>query len=74
MPLYYAALCEFHDLAETLIVNHLEYVNSNGGHYVPPLAAALWGGHFEIAQRGTVVVVQSHNDGLFVWCFVQRTS
>jgi hypothetical protein len=75
-PLYYAALCGFHDLAENLIVNHPEYVNANGGHYVsPPLAAALGGGHFKIAQllyeRGTVVDVQGHNNGLF--CMVLRT-
>jgi ankyrin repeat protein len=49
-PLYYAALCGFSDLAESLVVNHPEYVNANGGYHVSPLAAALGAGHFKIAQ------------------------
>jgi ankyrin repeat protein len=49
-PLYYAALCGFHDLTEQLIIKHPQQVNAAGGYYVSPLAAALSGGHFEIAQ------------------------
>jgi hypothetical protein len=49
-PLYYAALCGFHDLAESLVVNHPEYVNANGGYHVSPLAAALGGEHFKLAE------------------------
>jgi ankyrin repeat protein len=49
-PLYYAALCGFYDLTEQLIIKHPQQVNAPGGRYVSPLAAALGGGHFEIAQ------------------------
>ena len=45
-PLYYAALCGFHDLAEHLIIKYPQDVNANGGHYVRPLVAALAGKHF----------------------------
>ena len=55
-PLYYAALCGFHDLAEHLIDKCSQQVNAIGGCYVSPLAAALRMGHFELAhilyQRG----------------------
>ena len=49
-PLYYAALCGFHNLADRLIIKHPLYVNATGGYYVSPLGAALNGGHFKIAQ------------------------
>jgi ankyrin repeat protein len=65
-PLYYAALCGFQDLAETLIVDHPEYVNANGGHYVSPLAATLGARHFKMAQllyqRGADVNVRGLNE------------
>ena len=61
-PLYYAALCGFHDLAEQLIIKHAQQVNTIGGYYVSPLGAALRGGHLKIAQllyeRGADVDVQ----------------
>jgi ankyrin repeat protein len=61
-PLYYAALCGFHDLAEHLIVNHGQDVNAVGGHFASPLAAALAKEHFDTAQllyqRGADVDVQ----------------
>jgi hypothetical protein len=44
-PLYYAALCGFHDLVEHLITKHPRDVNADGGYYVRPPAAALVGGH-----------------------------
>jgi ankyrin repeat protein len=50
VPLYYAALCGFHDLTEHLTVNHPEQVNAIGGYYVSPLGAALGAEHFKIAQ------------------------
>jgi ankyrin repeat protein len=50
VPLYYAALCGFHDLAEHLIINHPEHVNANCGFYVSPLGAALGARHFKVAQ------------------------
>src|SRR5258708_1117904 len=49
-PLYYAALCGFHDLAEQLIINHPQQVKITCGYYMSPLAAAVSGGHFKIAQ------------------------
>ena len=49
-PLYYAALCGFYDLVEHLITKHPQDVNSNGGHYVRPLVAALAGEHFQTAD------------------------
>jgi ankyrin repeat protein len=61
-PLYYAALCGFHDRVEQLIIKHPQQVNAIGGYYVSPLAAALSGGHLKIAQllyeRGAEVDVQ----------------
>ncbi|KAF8497783.1 hypothetical protein F5888DRAFT_1906567 [Russula emetica] len=49
-PLYYAALCGFHDLVEHLITKHPQDVNAHGGHYVSPLVAALAGEHFQTAD------------------------
>jgi hypothetical protein len=49
-PLYYAALCGFHDLVEHLAVNHPEQVDAIGGYFVSPLGAALGAEHFKIAQ------------------------
>ena len=49
-PLYYAALCGFHDLVEHLISKHPQDVDANGGYYVRPLVAALAGGHFQTAD------------------------
>ena len=49
-PLYYAALCGFHDLAEHLIIKYPQDVNTSGGYYVRPLVAALAGRHFKTAD------------------------
>jgi ankyrin repeat protein len=48
-PLYYAALCGFLDLAERLIDNHPQDVDTRGGDGATPLHAALRKGHSEIA-------------------------
>jgi ankyrin repeat protein len=65
-PLYYAALCGFHDLAEHLIIKHPEQVHTTGGYFVSPLVAALSGGHLKIAQvlheRGADVDVRGYNN------------
>jgi ankyrin repeat protein len=55
-PLYYAALCGFHDLAEHLIINHPHQVNADDGHFGSPLCAALEREHFDIAQ-----LLRQHN-------------
>ena len=61
-PLYYAAFCGFHDLAERLITKHPELVNACGGLIVAPLSAALSKAHFRIANllysHGAVVDVK----------------
>jgi hypothetical protein len=49
-PLYYAALCGFHDLVNHLIVRHPQHVNADGGYYMRPLVAALAGQHFRTAE------------------------
>src|SRR6266403_1218033 len=49
-PLYYAALCGFQNVAEQLITNHPQQIDSTYGYYVSPLVAALRGEHFKIAQ------------------------
>jgi ankyrin repeat protein len=61
-PLYYAAFCGFHDLAERLITKHPEQVNARGGFNVSPLPAALFKRHFHVANflygHGAVVDVR----------------
>ncbi|KAH8984849.1 hypothetical protein EDB92DRAFT_2116965 [Lactarius akahatsu] len=63
-PLYYVALCGFYDLAERLIMKHPERVNESGGRIVAPLPAALYGGHFDVAnllhKHGAVVDVRGN--------------
>ena len=49
-PLYYAALCGFHNLTKHLIDNCSQEVNVRGGHCVSPLLAALLNGHFKAAE------------------------
>ena len=50
VPLYYAALCGFYDLAKQLIVKNPEHVNARGGRMVTPLVAALYHKHFRVAD------------------------
>ena len=49
-PLYYAAFCGFYDVAERLITKHPKQVNARGGHNLFPLPAALYKGHFHVAN------------------------
>jgi ankyrin repeat protein len=64
-PLYYASFCGFHDLAEHIIDLHPEQINATGGRNHSPLAAALYNGHFHVAelllQRGAAINVTGHN-------------
>ena len=64
--LYYASLCGFRRLAEHIINAHPEQVNAKGGRRHSPLAAALYRGHFRVAdllhQHGAVVNVPDHNN------------
>jgi ankyrin repeat protein len=50
LPLYYASLGGFYDVAEHLVGKHPEYVNARGGLMVTPLVAALRGKYFEVAE------------------------
>ena len=50
VPLYYAALCGFYDLAEHLVVKNPEHVNVRGGEMVTPLVAALHRSRFRVAD------------------------
>ena len=49
-PLYYAALCGFHDIAQHLFVKNVQHVNAEGGYCLRPLLAALAGQHFRTAE------------------------
>jgi len=50
LPLYYAALCGFYDLAKQLISKNPEHVNTGGGRLVNSLVAALDRNHFRVAD------------------------
>jgi len=67
-PLYYAALCEFHDLAEYLILSHPHLVNARGGWFVSPLVAALQRGDFKMAG-----LLLQHGADVDVRGFYERT-
>ena len=64
-PLYYAAFCEFYDLAERLIMKHSEQVNAGGGRIRAPLLAALYKRHFAVAnlfhRHGAIVDFRGQN-------------
>ncbi len=49
-PLYYAALCGFHDIVEHLVIKHPHLVNAIGGEFDSPLLAALYGKHIRVAE------------------------
>ena len=65
-PLYYASLFGFRDLAEHIIKAHPEQVNVKSGLNHCPLAAALYKGHFDVAelllQNGASINVTGHGD------------
>ena len=67
-PLYYAALCGFHDVVEQIIDQYPQDVDARGGYYVTPLVAALAGRHFETAQ-----VLRNHGANPNVRCYDERT-
>jgi len=50
VPLYYAALCGFYDLAQHLVDKNPEHVNVKGGEMETPLVVALSNGHFKVAE------------------------
>jgi hypothetical protein len=48
VPLYYAAVLGFRDLAEHLIAEHPEHVNARGGRDQTPMHVAAFAGHADI--------------------------
>ena len=48
VPLYYAAKFGYRDLAEDLIAEHPDHINTWGGSHQSPIHAAAWGGHINI--------------------------
>jgi hypothetical protein len=68
-PLYTASFCGFYDLAKHLAVKYPEHVNARSGRLVSPLAAALYGGYFEVAEllyeHGADVNVRSDGEWMF---------
>ena len=50
IPLYYAALCGFSNIAEQLMIKYPQHVNAIYGYYFTPAVAALARRHFKLAQ------------------------
>lgn len=50
LPLYFVSLGGFYDLGEHLVGKYPDQINARGGKMVTPLAAALHGKHFRIAE------------------------
>jgi len=67
-PLYYAALCGFHNIAEHLIKTCAQKVNVRGGYCVSPLPAALVNGHFKTAQ-----LLYEHGGDIHIPSYGRRT-
>jgi hypothetical protein len=74
VPLYYAAMFGFRDLAEHLIAEHPEHVNARGGEEVTSMHAAAKAGHSDILslllEHGANVDTQSRSD----WTPLHRAS
>ena len=49
-PLYYAALCGFYDLVESLVFGRPQLINTVGGEYDFPVLAALSGKYIQVAE------------------------
>ena len=66
VPLYYAAMLGFRDLAEHLIAKHPEHINARGGKWVTPMHVAASAGHADVLssllENGADVDVQGRSD------------
>ena len=66
-PLYYAALCGFHDMAKRLVATYPQDVNARGGHCVTPLHASVNKGQLEVTlvllEHGADVNARDDEDG-----------
>jgi ankyrin repeat protein len=67
-PLYYAALCGFHNVVQQIIDKHPQGVDARGGYYVTALVAALAGRHYKTAQ-----LLYNHGADPNVRCYDERT-
>ena len=65
-PLYYASLCGLRNLAAHLVDQHPTHVNVTLGQCLSPLVAALYNGHFDIAEllyeHGAVVDIRGRDN------------
>jgi ankyrin repeat protein len=66
VPLYYAAMLGFRDLAENLIAKHPEHINARGGKRVTLMHVAARVGHADVLssllENGADVDVQGSSD------------
>jgi hypothetical protein len=67
-PLYYAALCGFHELMEHLIVKYPQSANARGGSCGTALHSASYGGHLQIVRS-----LLRHGVGVDVLDHLNRT-
>jgi len=65
-PLYYAALCGFHELVEYLILKSPQYATARGGFWGCALHSASFAGHLQIVRsllrHGVVVDVRDYDN------------
>ena len=65
-PLYYAALCGFHEIVEHLILKYPQYTSSRGGGFGTALHSASYAGHLQVVrsllQHGVDVDVRGHEN------------
>ncbi|KAH8979087.1 hypothetical protein EDB92DRAFT_2074137 [Lactarius akahatsu] len=71
-PLYYAALCGFHELVEHLTLKYPQYTSARGGRRGTALHSASFAGHLQVVRsllrRGVGVDVRSYvNDTPLRW-------
>ena len=49
-PLYYSALCGFHDIIRHIVIKYPPLINASGGSFGFPLVAALYSNNFQMAE------------------------
>ncbi|KAH9044060.1 hypothetical protein EDB83DRAFT_1576213 [Lactarius deliciosus] len=75
-PLYYAALCGFHELVEYLSLKYPQHATSRGGRLGTALHSASYAGHLQIVRsllrHGVGADVRDHvNDTALQWASAQ---
>jgi ankyrin repeat protein len=74
VPLYYAAMLGFRDLAEHLLAGHPEHVNARGGGEVTPMHVAARNGHTDILSILLEHDADLHGRGKYDWTPLHRAS